>query len=101
MKLLLCTKCGDVRALRLIRWTRCHCRKSRGRYSTNIHAEVAGPRALLLGFHDASLRAAVSRELANRMAGIARDLGHVFEAFVIPHSSPPVRTLEPKRRKTA
>jgi hypothetical protein len=101
MKLLLCTKCGDVRALRPIRWTRCYCRKSRGRYSTNIHAEVAGPRALLLGFHNASLRAAVWRELADRKTGIARDLGHVFEAFVIPHASPHVRTLEARRRKNA
>jgi hypothetical protein len=101
MKLLLCTKCGDVRALRMTRWTRCHCRQSRGRYRTEIHAEVAGPRAMLLGFHNASLRAAVQLEAADRAAGIARDLGHVFEAFVIPFSSPHVRTLEPRRRKNA
>lgn len=101
MKLLLCTQCGDVRALRLIRWTRCHCRKSRGRYCTNIHAEVAGERALLLGFHNASLRTAVWREIADRKAGIAHELGHEFVAFVIPHASPHVRTFEPKQRKDA
>lgn len=74
MKLLLCTRCGDVRALRLTRWTRCYCRQSRGRYCTNILAEVAGKRALLLGFHNASMRAAVWREIADRKAGVARDL---------------------------
>jgi hypothetical protein len=84
-----------------MRWALRHCRKSRGRCCTNIHAAVVGPRALLLGFHNACLRAAVWRELTGRKTGIARDLGHVFEAFVISHASPHVRTLEVRRRKNA
>lgn len=59
------------------------------RWATGVPARV----------HNAGLGAAVWRELADRKTDIARDLEHVFEAFVIPHASPHLRTLEARRRK--
>lgn len=101
MKLLICIDCMDVRARRIGTWTRCRCGKSRARYGTEIHAAVAGAHAMLLGFHNRSLIDALRREIADRNAGVARALGHTFEAFVIPFASPHVTTLTPRRGKTA
>ena len=101
MKLLICLDCMDVRALRIGRWMRCRCGRSRARYCDTIHAEVAGAHALLLGFQNRSLIEALRREVADRNADVARALGHTFEAFVIPFASPHVMTLKPRGRKSA
>lgn len=84
MKLLLCTKCSDVFALRQFE-KKCHCGKSKGQYIDNINAEYSGEFALLLGFSNSSLILAI---VAQRKEGDHPDgCGREFTAFVIPSSA--------------
>lgn len=97
MKLLLCTSCSDVRSLRIERWTRCRCGRSRARYLDNVLAQVIGDCALLLGLRNDEMLDALRRESADRKAGVTRDLGHEFTGFVIPAGSSHV--IEHKRSR--
>jgi hypothetical protein len=80
MKLILCTKCGDI--FSLTRFTRiCSCGLSSGRYRDNVNAVVSGP-CIVLGIANGSLVAAIREQ---RDSGDLLDgLGRRFEAFIIP-----------------
>jgi hypothetical protein len=99
MKLLLCSKCSDIRALRVTTWIRCRCHRSRARYQDeNGVAEIGGEYAFLLGVANDSFVAALRRERADRESNIERALGHEFTAFIIPHASVRVRSIIFSRR---
>ena len=75
VKLIYCPKCQDV--VRLVQYQRsCDCGASNGRYTDDLHAEIAGS-AIPLGFANDSLVDALRGRTE-------RGMGRRFEAFVIP-----------------
>jgi len=86
MKLLLCRKCSDIRALFVGDWVACRCGRCKARYRADFSGEVCGEGATLLGFANPHLIEAIRRTDADRDAGHRTTLGHCFEAFVIPHA---------------
>jgi len=91
MKLLHCTACGDVRALRPGAWSVCWCGRSRGRYLDDQEAVIEGRDALALGISNSSLSAAVEREIEDWEGLTRRYHGHRFDAFVIPWNTRSVK----------
>lgn len=85
MKLLHCTKCGDVFKLDADLRT-CRCGRVEGRYLGNLHAEYRGDTAVPLGITNSSLTLAI-RERPNE------GQGKEFTAFVIPHVCPTMRKV--------
>lgn len=85
MKLLYCSQCFDVVALRPELERVCACGRCRGRYfEDELHAWISGP-AIPLGFANTSLTSALSRRPP---PGAAR--GELFTAFVIERGCPTV-----------
>lgn len=91
MKLLHCTACGDVRALRPGEWATCWCGRSRGKYVDDEEAVIEGRGALPLGISNPSLEAAVAEELSDWEELTRRYEGHRFDAFVIPWNTRSVK----------
>ena len=83
MKLLFCSRCGDVAKLAYEVRT-CACGASRGRYIDSLNAEFEGDSAVLIGFANGSLAAALT---AHRRGDREDGFGHRFEAFVIPEGA--------------
>jgi len=78
MKLIYCTSCRDIRALRVEDEVRCFCGASGGQYRKDgLHAEVSGP-CVPLGIENMSFEAALAAP--PREDG----LGNRFDGFVIP-----------------
>lgn len=75
MKLLYCRDCRDVVRL-FADMNYCRCGGARGRYLDSLNAVYSGESAVPLGFHNASLAAAVADQPD-------RPPGRRFEAFVI------------------
>ena len=88
MKLIFCTNCYDVFNLRYEMKT-CSCKKSAGRYRSELDAEIEGEHALPLGFENKSFMVAIKNQPSEGM-------GKRFEAFVIPKK---VLTIKRKRIK--
>lgn len=90
MKLLLCTACSDVFALRLNKLRSCACGKVKGQYVDQLNAEYEGE-AVVLGIANNSLVNAIveQRERGDRTDG----LGRQFTAFIIPEGAKTVRKL--------
>lgn len=85
MKLLLCTQCFDVRALRLAP-VRCRCGKARAQYKDERqHEAKANHYALIMGVDDNTLRGALERK-AGMMSGSQK-----VDAFLLPE---PCSTVE-------
>jgi hypothetical protein len=77
MKLIYCTSCRDIRALRVQDQVRCFCGASGGQYrGDGLHADISGP-CVPLGIANNSFEAALAA--APREDG----MGNCFEAFVI------------------
>jgi len=79
MKLLYCSKCGDVFNLVMDRWKFCRCGKVRGRYMDEINAVYSG--GIPIGFNNFSFYPALKNQPES-------GLGREFEAFVIPKDCP-------------
>lgn len=87
MKLLLCPKCSDVRAVRR-KPTSCECGNVTARYIDNLNCEWNGE-GFLLGFANHSLITALRSQ---QNEGDHPDgMGRNFTAFVIPRSGPSVK----------
>ena len=86
MKLLLCVKCSDIRALSDEGWVSCRCGISSARYGKNFRGERKGGKAMLLAFKNPEFIEALRATNEDAEAGRARYFGHRFEAWVIPHS---------------
>lgn len=90
MKLVVCRRCGDVRALAAT-WRNCDCGASGGRYHADgLNAVIDGANALPLGFANGGFEAPIAREAEDIRLGSIRDRGHPFAAFVIPWTAPPL-----------
>ena len=88
MKVLLCSKCSDVRALRVAERVECQCGKTRARYrdeKTAVAELVGGDHSFILGLANDSLTHALRSELEDRAASEKSDIGHEFRAFVTPN----------------
>lgn len=85
MKLLLCPCCSDVRKLRPEK-TYCSCRKSWGKYTDDIHAEIGGE-TIALGIDNKTLALALKAKKLD-----LHDIfgGHLLEftAFVFRDDAP-------------
>ncbi len=89
MKLLLCTACSDVIALRHHE-RYCECGKSKGRYTDELNAEYSG-NALLLGFQNHSYIRAVVAQL--KEGDHPDNHGREFTAFVIPSNAKTIKKV--------
>ena len=96
MKLILCTKCGDVVSLRRYLRT-CSCGHCSGRYVDDISAEVSLS-SIVLGIVNSSLLSAVvvdQKTYGDLVAEVPKaPPGRRFEAFIIPYSAQTVRRVE-------
>lgn len=100
MKLLLCTKCSDVVALRTSHERKCECGLSGGKYIDELNAEYWGP-SYLLGFANSSLIDALRAQmregdLNETMGGFygKEKKGRDFTAFVIPESASSIKKVD-------
>lgn len=93
MKLLFCKACVDVRKLSTRTITVCDCGASKGKYlEDGLNATVEGDRALVLGFDNNSLRAAIMQDgRLPKEYGAEGEPGVRFEAFIIPNSARSVK----------
>lgn len=88
MKLLLCTRCGDMLALLVGEWTACRrCGTSRGMYTADgRYAVVDGPDALVACIGNASLESALEGHEDERYA----EKGPRLKAWLAPPGEPTV-----------
>lgn len=88
MKLLHCTRCGDVFKLAR-KYKTCECGRSVGYYlDDGLNAEYGGQFAVLFGIANSTVQPAIDATLEKpREDG----LGWRMEAFVIPDSAPTVK----------
>lgn len=92
MKLVYCGECEDIVALRVAQWTPCACGAAGGGYADALQAYWAGPTGSApLGFSSPGFTDALHAAAADRAQGRRRELGHVFDAFVIPWNAPTMR----------
>ncbi len=89
MKLIYCPKCQDVRKLDFA-VTVCNCGASKGWYANDALNAIIQGEAVLLGFDNPSLMAALHNQPED-------GTGEVFTAFVIPKDCPTVTKLEGRR----
>jgi len=83
MKLLLCRDCEDVFKLHEQSISSCHCGSTQGAYIDNLNAVYKG-NAIPLGFGNTTLVTAIKKELQDQKEERSKNLGHTFDAFVIP-----------------
>lgn len=83
MKLLHCSKCNDIVALR-DKKRYCLCKASAGRYIDDIKVLVSGP-CNVLGFANTSFTQAIKE------SNYIENTGSKFTAFVIPSSTTAIR----------
>lgn len=92
MKLIFCTACRDIVALKLTRRT-CRCGQSGGLYlADGWHAEISGP-CLAVGIDNQDFCRAVGEQLAFGDLEEGRDgepLGRDFQAWIMPEGAPRV-----------
>lgn len=100
MKLLFCTECRDVLALRRERRT-CACGRSAGRYVDRLNAEISGP-SLALAFLNQEFFGVLDEQLIlgdldEKLAFppyTGETKGREFTGIVIPETAPTVRRLD-------
>ena len=81
MKLIYCSKCGDVVRLIKDKMRKCKCKACSGQYVNNLDAWYEGEWCIPLGFNNFSLIHALRNQPQDGM-------GTRFEAFVIPKECP-------------
>ena len=89
MKLILCSKCGDIRKLRYKVNVKCNCGESAGQYIDKKNAELSGF-AIPIAFINSTFNTALGlRNINSNKSGESR--GVPFTAFVIPDDSPYIK----------
>ena len=87
MKLLFCKSCQDIVKLPIMKFRKCQCGKSRGRYlKDEYHAEIQGEHAIPICFLNSTLAAAIR---CRPKSGN----GMEFVAFVAAEDHPSVKYL--------
>jgi hypothetical protein len=92
MKLVHCGACEDLVTLPVTRWRTCECGAAGGGYADWLQAYYAGPPGTQpIGIHTDEFREAREAAAADAANGQPRELGRMFDAFIIPWNAVTMR----------
>ena len=99
MKLLVCYRCKDVRALQVMERTICRCGSMWGQYMRNEMDAAFGGDGGLLGFSSSELGDAIYQQL--KEGDLLSGLGRTFTAWVMPDGADTAHRLDPQEEAQA